>query len=330
VKNLRYSNILPKFFISTGSLSQAKDIDCNRFSGNVINIEWSIEETFGFLFKIIFSDECASKAFRSMAIKQGVDVYNVDALKNDFLIPQRQLKCLSRASLEQLVQVFLGKYVNQLGKPWDYFKKILSNADNNSVNLSYFINILKDNAVDQALKSERFIKEIISPSIYTTSKILKKAVETYFKDLTKNKSNKILLKFEDLVCHSPVFRYKSMEYDLFNILIEETLEKNNESLLPLLTYEKSFEKLKRLILDQGIMAEKITNKGLFYVFAPIYWDLWHLQNGALDGGFSFFDKKIYAELLKRSIARNKRLGRNCEIQSQTLEKLRKIKYLNIS
>ncbi len=330
VKNLRYSNILPKFFISTGLLSQAKGKDCNRFSSNIINIEWSIEETFGFLFKIIFSDECASKAFRSMAIKQGIDVYKIDTLRNDFLIPQRQLKCLSRASLEQLVQVFFGKYVNQLGKPWDYFKKTLSNANNTSVNLSYFINILRDNAINQALKSERFIKEIISPSIYTSNEILKKAVQVYFNDLTINKSNKILFKFEDLVHHSPlVFRYKSMDGILFNLLIEETLEKNKESLSSSLVYLTSFERLKRLIIDYGIIAEKFTNKGLFYVFAPIYWELWRLQNGPLDGGIRFFDWKIYAELLKKSIARSKRLGRKCEKESQELAKLRKIKYLNI-
>ncbi|OWV13948.1 KGGVGR-motif variant AAA ATPase [Fibrobacter sp. UWB5] len=329
VKSMRYSNILPKFFICAGTLAQAKGKENNRFSGNIINIEWSIEETFGLLFKIIFSDECASKAFRSMAIKQGIDFNNIDALKNDFLIPQRQLKCLSRASLEQLVQVFFGKYVNQLGKPWDYFKKMLSNADNNSVNLSYFINILKDNAIEQALKSERYIKEVISPSVYTSNEILKKAAGRYFKNLASDKSNEILLKFKETVLHTPrfVFCYKSMESTLFNLLIEETLEKNKESLLSPSVYRASFEKLRRLIIGQGIMAEKFTNKGLFYVFAPIYWSLWHLQNGALDDGFYFIDNKMYIELLNKSIERNRQLKRNCKKELQMLAKLRKRKYL---
>ena len=120
-----------------------------------------------------------------------------------------------------------------------------------------------------------------------------------------------------------------MDGILFNLLIEETLEKNKESLSSSLVYLTSFERLKRLIIDYGIIAEKFTNKGLFYVFAPIYWELWRLQNGPLDGGIRFFDWKIYAELLKKSIARSKRLGRKCEKESQELAKLRKIKYLNI-
>ena len=53
------------------------------------------------------------------------------------------------------------------------------------------------------------------------------------------------------------------------------------------------------------MAEKTTTKGLFYVFAPIYWDSWHLSNGHLEGGWFFFDPKIEEKYLKLWEERNR-------------------------
>ena len=45
---------------------------------------------------------------------------------------------------------------------------------------------------------------------------------------------------------------------------------------------KSTDDLKRLIFANGIIARKVTTKGCYYRFAPIYWYSWGLVNSVLE------------------------------------------------
>lgn len=297
---LRYRNILPKFCINTDLMHDIKNTDDLHLSNNIVNTEWSTEEIFGYFFKLAFSTDFSAKACWCIAEKLGCSLSYITSTKKIFAENYNQFSTLSRTEMDPLIQVFFGKYVNELGKPWDYFNKELSSANNKLVNLNYFINILKGNAVSLALKSERFIKEVIPPTIYTSKNVLQKATEQHLKELTQDEFCKPLLKFKDVVCRDGNFRYKSLNSNTFNMLIEETLEALNKSYS-----NKKFLNLKDLIFTNGIMAEKTTTKGLFYVFAPIYWDSWHLSNGHLEGGWFFFDPKIKEKYLKLWEERNR-------------------------
>ena len=73
------------------------------------------------------------------------------------------------------------------------------------------------------------------------------------------------------------YRFKSLSESQFEKLIELTFSRISES-----EVVKSTDDLKRLIFANGIIAKKVTTKGCFYRFAPIYWYSWGLVNSVLE------------------------------------------------
>lgn len=281
-----FSNITPKVFVRTDLFKQIEGTNTARLENSIIHIEWSIGEVFGFFFKLIFSSENASKAYWAIAEKVGIDPNYIKNTKASFAkFPQNQFKDLSIAQMKRIIEVFFGKIVKvgviTLGSPWEYFEKELSNADNTAISLRPFINTLNSNAVDKALaKTERYVQNgIISPEIYASKSVREDTTEKYFADLTQDTFSKDLLRFKEVIRTSvgEKYRYKALTEAQFEELISITFDRIVES--PVV---KSLDDLKRLIFANGIMAEKITTKGRYYRFAPIYWYSWGLVNSALE------------------------------------------------
>lgn len=281
-----FSNITPKVFVRTDLFKQIEGTNTARLENSIIHIEWSIGEVFGFFFKLIFSDEQASKAYWAIAEKVGIDSNYIKNTKASFTkFPQNQFKDLSIAQMKLIIEVFFGKIVKvgtiTLGSPWEYFEKELSNADNTAISLRPFINTLNSNAVDKALaKTERYVQNgIITPEIYASKSVREDTTEKYFADLTQDAFSKDLLRFKEVIRTSvgEKYRYKALTESQFEELISITFDRIIES--PVV---KAPEDLKRLIFANGIMAEKITTKGRYYRFAPIYWYSWGLVNSALE------------------------------------------------
>lgn len=281
-----FSNITPKVFVRTDLFKQIEGTNTARLENSIIHIEWSIGEVFGFFFKLIFSSENASKAYWAIAEKVGIDPNYIKNTKASFAkFPQNQFKDLSIAPMKLIIEVFFGKIVKvgviTLGSPWEYFEKELSNADNTAISLRPFINTLNSNAVDKALaKTERYVQNgIISPEIYASKSVREDTTEKYFADLTQDAFSKDLLRFKEVIRTSvgEKYRYKALTEAQFEELISITFDRIVES--PVV---KSPDDLKRLIFANGIMAEKITTKGRYYRFAPIYWYSWGLVNSALE------------------------------------------------
>lgn len=301
-----FSNITPKVFVRTDLFKQIEGTNTARLENSIIHIEWSIGEVFGFFFKLIFSNENASKAYWAIAEKVGIDPDYIKNTKASFAkFPQNQFKDLSIAQMKPIIEVFFGKIVRvgviTLGSPWEYFEKELANADNTAISLRPFINTLNSNAVDKALaKTERYIQNgIITPEIYASKSVRDETTEKYFADLTQDAFSKDLLRFKEVIRTSvgEKFRYKALTESQFEELITITFKRITDS--PVV---KTPDDLKRLIFANGIMAEKITTKGRYYRFAPIYWYSWGLVNSALENeekkerkksmkDSSFIDKK---------------------------------------
>lgn len=281
-----FSNITPKVFVRTDLFKQIEGTNTARLENNIIHIEWSIGEVFGFFFKLIFSNENASKAYWAIAEKVGIDPNYIKNTKASFKkFPQNQFKDLSIAQMKLIIEVFFGKIVKvgviTLGSPWDYFEKELSNADNTAISLRPFINTLNSNAVDKALaKTERYVQNgIISSEIYASKSVRDDTTEKYFADLTQDEFSKDLLRFKEVIRTSvgEKYRFKALTETQFEELISITFNRIVES-----SVVKAPDDLKRLIFANGIMAEKITTKGRYYRFAPIYWYSWGLVNSALE------------------------------------------------
>lgn len=281
-----FSNISPKVFVRTDLFKQIEGTNTARLENSIIHIEWSIGEVFGFFFKLIFSNENASKAYWAIAEKVGIDPNYIKNTKASFAkFPQNQFKDLSIAQMKLIIEVFFGKIVKvgviTLGSPWEYFEKELSNADNTAISLRPFINTLNSNAVDKALaKTERYVQNgIISSEIYASKSVREETTEKYFADLTQDAFSKDLLRFKEVIRTSvgEKYRFKALTEAQFEELISITFDRIVES--PVV---KAPDDLKRLIFANGIMAEKITTRGRYYRFAPIYWYSWGLVNSALE------------------------------------------------
>lgn len=283
-----FSNIAPKIFVRTDLFKQIEGTNTARLENSIIHIEWSIGEVFGFFFKLIFSNVKASEAYWAIAEKVKIDSSYIKNTKKSFeKFPYNQFKSLNTAEMSPIIRVFFGKIVRSssegksLGTPWEYFEKELANADNTAISLRPFINTLNENAVDKALaKTERYVQDgIISSEIYASKAVREETTEKYFNDLTQDAFSKDLLRFREVIRTSvgEEFRFKALTESQFDKLLSVTFEKIEDS--PVV---KSMDDLKRLIFANGIMAEKITTKGRYYRFAPIYWYSWGLVNSALE------------------------------------------------
>lgn len=281
----KYSRIFPKIFIRTDLFKQIEGNNTERLQENSINIEWSIGEVFGYFFKLIFSDKKASAAYWAIARKLRINENYISNCQKSFAtFPENQFKSLTRAEMSPLVEIFFGKQVmpgaSKLGHPWEYFERELSNADNNSISLRPFINTLDSNAVDKALgRTDRYVKEIISPNVYASKDVREKATTSYFDDLAKDPFSKDLLKLRDFIRSDKGsdFKYKSLTETQYSELL-----KNVFSMIDNSDVVKTEKDLDNMISANGIMARRPTNHGIYYVFAPIYFYSWGLQNGDLE------------------------------------------------
>lgn len=281
-----FSNIAPKIFVRTDLFKQIEGTNTARLENSIVHIEWTIGEVFGFFFKLIFSNQNAANAYWAIAEKVNIDTnYIINTQRSFERFPINQFKSLSQAEMQPIIRVFFGKIVKvgdaRLGTPWEYFEKELANADNTAISLRPFINTMDSNAVDKALaKTEKYVQNgIISSEIYASKSVRDDTTEKYFADLTQDAFSKDLLRFKEVIRTSvgEQFRYKSLTENQFEELIEITFSRIPES-----EVVKTPEDLKRLIFANGIMAEKITTKGRYYRFAPIYWYSWGLVNSALE------------------------------------------------
>jgi cellulose biosynthesis protein BcsQ len=307
-----FSNIIPKIFVRTDLFRQIEGTNTARLENNIIHIEWSIGEVFGYFFKLIFSDIKASKAYWAIAEKVGINAQYIKLTKKSFeKFPKNQFKSIERAGMIPIIQVFFGKYVNvgaaSLGSPWDYFSKELANADHTAISLRPFINTLDNNAVDIALsRTEKYVKNgIISPEIYASKAVREETTEKYFADLTQDAFSKDLLRFKEVIRTSEGerFRFKSLSESQFEELIATTYSKIEDS-----EVVKSSVDLKRLIFANGIMAEKTTTKGRYYRFAPIYWYSWGLVNSALENEEKKKSKQSNNELVIETLPKKEKIS----------------------
>lgn len=295
-----FSNIAPKIFIRTDLFRKIQGTNIARLEENIIHIEWSIGEVFAFFFKLIFSNPESSEAIWAIAEKVGVNADFIKNTKKSFEDrPKNQFQSMLPAEMGPLINIFFGKEVivkdARLGKPWDYFSKELSSADRKSISLRPFINTMDANAVDEALRNtDKYVKNgIIPPNVYASKTVRNKTTESYFNDLTQDEFSKDLICLKEIITSSnegKPFRYKSLTEEQYDDLLSKTFAKIVDS-----NVVKNVDELNELITANNIIAPKVTNKGIFYQFAPIYWYSWGLENSVLERD-DFETKKVFRKL----------------------------------
>ncbi len=281
------SNIIPKIFVRTDLYRRIEGTNKERLKDNIISIEWSIEEVFAYFFKLIFSNNNAARAFWAISEKTKLHPQHRNGIQKEFAANDNQFVTLQRTQIGPLVDIFFGSKVlvnkANLGNPWDYFWKELANADNKSISLRPFINMLDGNAVELALqKTEKHVKQIISSEIYASRDVRLKTATSYFDDLTQDDFSKDLICFKDFINSDKgqEFRYKSLPEETFNLLIKFVFNDYFNS--GLFKSVRSQDDLKTLLYANGIVAEKVKPGGKIYQFASMYTYVWALKSSELD------------------------------------------------
>ncbi len=326
--SVTYSNIRPKIFLRTDLFRQIEGTNTARLADNIINIEWSIGEVFAYFFKLIFVKKKSADAYWAIAQKIGLSKDYINNTKRSFADNMNQFKSMDQAQMMPIIQIFFGKAVKvgpaYLGSPWDYFSRELANADNSSISLRPFINTMDNNAIDRALsRTEKYIKELVSPEIYASKDVRDHTTETYFNDLTQDAFSKDLQKLREVIrtAGGEKFRYKSLNEQLFNDLLSTTFDRIGDS-----EVVKTTKDLKDMIFANGIMAEKITTKGRYYRFAPIYHYTWGLENSDLEFEDRREKKKAKVDAIDRKIVDGKTYeGKVVEILTPYGRKVKRIK-----
>ncbi|GGE14988.1 ParA family protein [Sphingobacterium cellulitidis] len=267
----RFKNIAAKIFIRTDLYNRLNGTNTTRLENNIINIEWSREEVYAYFFKLIFANEQSKTAL--FDFMNQIDRYDETFVNNTKKYLERnnnQLKLL-RNEIEPFMTSFFGKEVRSnnggfLGKSFDWFYFNLTNADQQSISLRPFINLI-NGSIDEAIKdSTKNVQQIINLKYYSSRENRDNAVTQHFEDLIREDFNRDLefiftyLK-EKGTSYKKIFLYKSELY----ALLEEVLKYYSNQL-----ESKTVDDLKGILISNGIIHENLKPGENIFYFAQLY------------------------------------------------------------
>ncbi len=267
----RFKSIAPKIFIRTDLFKRLKTTNTLRLENNKIEIEWSREEVYAFFFKLIFSDkESYDSIFEIMKRSKRYDDRFINNTKRFLEKNDNQLN-LFQNEIDPFMTVFFGKEVKSsmggnLGNTFDWFYFNLTNADQKSISLRPFINLI-DGSIDGALLDpEIHVTQIIHYKYYSSRENRDNAVKQHFDDLTREDFNKDLAIIFNYIkekgdAYKQIFLYKTELLEMLN----KILTGYNSQL-----ENKTVEDLKDILVSNGIIYENVRPHENIFYFAQLY------------------------------------------------------------
>jgi cellulose biosynthesis protein BcsQ len=264
--------LFAKIFIRTDLFNRTTGTNMERLkNNNLISIEWDKEEVYAYFFKIIFSKPKSKKYFFDLLMKNGKEKEFAE-LKQYLDIPENQNQVQEiETVLRPLMTVFFGETVQGgrdaqgLGHPYEWFYQNLTNADQKSISLRPFINLIKG-AIDYAIKKPDGKLPIIHSAYYANMQNRDDVVKRHFEDLIREDFNKDLEKIFDY------FRQQGDEYK-YIFLTKQELQKFLNSVIQY--YGNSLEskndiELIQLLEANGIIQRNPKSFGDVYYFPQLY------------------------------------------------------------
>lgn len=285
----QYTNIHPKIFVRTDLKGQLEGTNIERLRERITDIDWSVEEVFGYLFKLILSKPESEQAFWELyRRKRKYD--DEAAVEQSIVIRQRsfsnglgQFVTMDRSTLLPLVEVFFGSNVKPrgsqygLGSPWDYFRSELSNADG-TISLRPFINMLCCREVfEEAMQDPtQHVRSVINSEIYASKEVRNKAIDSYYNDLASDQDyTGDLRPIHDFLLSQAgePYRCKVLKESEFEALVRQLFDSGqqfNEVSKPADVFQ--------LLEAAGVMQMVAKPGGKQYRFASMYYYTWNLRN----------------------------------------------------
>lgn len=279
-----HSNLFPKIFVRTDLFKRIGGTNTARLKNNIVSIEWSIDEIFGYIVKLIVCDPERKESFMEMLkrVYKGRDAM-IANYEKQFRDNDDQLIRPHISSLAPLIRVIFGKEVTGLRSgvhitPYDYFFKNLANADGRTYSLRPFITTLDGNAIERSLARiipNRYVQWVIAPEDYANREVRNLAAQQYFDDLTRDEFSKDLIKFRDVLQSDKgkPYRWKTLREIEFNELINLVMDSYSDFIAA-----KTGEDLKLMLYASGIVAEDPISGEKIYRFAPLYFYHWGLKS----------------------------------------------------
>ncbi|MBS9385871.1 MAG: hypothetical protein HEQ24_17285 [Dolichospermum sp. BR01] len=266
--NSPFKNIFSKIFVRTDLFDRMRLTNTERLKSKTIQIEWSRNEIYSYFFKLVFSNEkCKQNIFELMRRSGKCEDTFIHKVKSDLDKNKNQLM-FERNIIEPFMTVFFGEEVRakwSLGKPYDWFYKNLSNADEKSISLRPFINLIKE-SVKFASQNETSYPPILHYAYYCNSQNRAKAVEAHFNDLTRGEFNQDLrIIFDDLREFGDKYKQIFLTKEELNSFLDGVYTRNQSDL-----ESKSSGDLRRLLEANGIIHENPMPDGSIYKFAQLY------------------------------------------------------------
>ncbi|MFD2144330.1 hypothetical protein [Mucilaginibacter antarcticus] len=181
-----------------------------------------------------------------------------------------QLKLL-RNEIEPFMSTFFGKEVKSnsggiLGKTFDWFYFNLTNADQQSISLRPFINLINGSIDDAIFDQSKEIPPIIKYQYYASRENRDNAVVQHFNDLIREDFNQDLgLIFNYLREKGDRFKQIFLTKSELQELLEAILEEYGNQL-----ESKNVDDLKAILISNGIIHENIKPSENIFYFAQLY------------------------------------------------------------
>jgi cellulose biosynthesis protein BcsQ len=267
----RFKSIAPKIFIRTDLFKRLKTTNTLRLENNKIEIEWSREEVYAFFFKLVFSEkESYDAIFEIMKRSQRYDDRFISNTKRFLEKNDNQLN-LFQNEIDPFMTVFFGKEVRSssggfLGNTFDWFYFNLTNADQKSISLRPFINLI-NGSIDTALTDpEIHVTQIIHYKYFSSRENRDNAVKQHFDDLTREDFNKDLAIIFNYIkekgeAYKQIFLYKSELLEMLDKILKEYYTQLEN---------KTVEDLKDILVSNGIIYENVRPHENIFYFAQLY------------------------------------------------------------
>lgn len=273
----KYSHIKPKLFIRTDLFAYIEGTNTLRLKEAAINIDWTLEEVFGYFFKIILSDDNIKRHFWTILEKLDKGAH-IQTIQNSWDEEAAQFLYPGKGVLMPLVKIYFGEKIDEARNlsSWDFFKNSLSNA-NKGISLRPFINLLGDKVIDAAIQdSDRYVKAILPSKYYATPDNRDNAANGNFEDMAKGGDfTSDILKFREFLRSSngDRYRYKELDEKDFDRLLSDIIDEYGSDNL----ISRNKADLSNQLIAAGIVA-MIPRGRKFYRFADMYHYTWGLAN----------------------------------------------------
>lgn len=281
-----YSNISPKLFIRTDLFAYIRGTNTLRLTEMSINIDWAIEEVFGFFSKLVLSNEETKEHVWYILRQLGYETH-IMTIENSWDKEAGQFLSPMRAVLTPLVEVFFGRQVKESKDPdtWKFFETSLSLA-NGTISLRPFINLLNKDVLTSAYQdSDSHVQAIIPSKYYASQSNRDKAANGFIEDLMRGGEFTSDINAVKEFLESPdgvQYRYRELEEKEFNSMLSQVLKTKTVN-------SKTIQELTNQLVAAGIVAQ-LPRRNKPYKFAPMFYYIWSLktpdkwEHGIIDKG----------------------------------------------